>query len=264
VVCRQLVKGNKRGEEVFYVDVPKKAGEDWADIAALDIYGRLQTETATLGGLQKYALYSYHSGDFENHTGRFVIRLQGVEDEDEDDGLNSENPDKVGLTSQAMRHAEAYSKTMAGMVLGMVSGYQAMITRQSTMIEKLMEEKIGNLDAIQELMNDKEERDVRLMTARAKARGMENLVGKLGILLPAAVNKISGKPIFPVQDSSVMMMLRGLVTSLAADEEKLKALAQILNPEQSVAFMNILEAVSARTDENGLPTSLRDQEKKED
>lgn len=259
VVCHQLVKGNRRGEEVFHLDAPKKLGEEWADNAAMEVYGKLQIETATLGGLQKYALYAYHTGDNDQHSSRFVIKLQGTND-DEGDDLDSEAPDKGGLISQNMRHTEAMAKIVAAMIPTMVSGYSSMIQRQASMldrqsgmIEKLLADKIEGIETMRQLGDEAEEREIRLVQARAKARGVENLVGKLGLLLPAAANKIAGKPIFPVQDASVMMMVKGLFTSLASNEEKLKQLAAIMQPEESVAFMNILEEVSAKTDDNGLP-----------
>lgn len=259
VVCHQLIKGNRRGEEVFHLDAPKKLGEDWPDSAAMEIYGKLQLEVATLGGLQKYALYAYHSGDNEMHSSRFVVKLQGTDDEEGDD-LDSESPDKGGLVSQNMRHTEAMAKIVAAMIPTMVSGYQSMIQRQASMldrqsgmIENLLKDKIDGIETMRQLGDEAEEREIRLVQARAKARGVENLVGKLGLLLPAAANKIAGKPIFPVQDASVMMMVKGLFTSLASNEERLKQMAAIMQPEESVAFMNILEEVSAKTDENGLP-----------
>lgn len=246
VVCRQLVKGNKRGEEVFYIDVPKKAGEDWCDTAALEIYGKLQTETATLGGLQKYALYAYHSGDNEAHTSRFVLRLQGLDEDEDEDGLNSESPDKTGLTSQAMRHAEVYAKTMSGMVMQLMGSYQATISRLAAMNEKLLDDKLENIETISEMMESRDERDVKIMQGKAKAKGIQELVGKLGVLLPAAVNKMAGKPLFPVEDSSLMMMTRALFTSMAANPEKLDKLMAMLSPEEGVAFMNLYEQISAK------------------
>jgi hypothetical protein len=244
VTVRQLVKGNRRGEEVLTLEVPGKAGEDWCDTAALDIHGKLSTEAATLGGLQKYALYAYHSGDNENHTSRFVIRLQNDDDEDGGDGLNSENPDKTGLVSQSMRHTEVFAKTMSGMVMALMGSYQATISRQNSMIEKLLEEKMTGMESMQEMMEAKDERDVRMIQARAKARGIEDLVGRLGVLLPAVANKVAGKAIFPVEDSSMMMMTRSLVTSIMADPERAEKLLALLPPEQGIALMNLYESIS--------------------
>lgn len=251
IVVRQLVRGNRRGEEVMTVEVPAKAGEDWCDTAALDIHGKLTTEAATLGGLQKYALYAYHSGDNENHTSRFVIRLQNDDDADESDGLNSENPDKQGLVSQAMRHAEVYAKTMSGMVMALMGSYQSTISRQGSMIEKMLEEKMQGMEAMQEMIDAKDERDVKMIQARAKAKGIEDLVGRLGVLLPAVANKVTGKPIFPVEDTSLMMMTRSLITSIMADPERAEKMLALLPPEQGIALMNLYETIS---------TSQREQE----
>lgn len=254
----QLIRGNRRGEEVLTVEVPQKAGEDWCDTAALDIHGKLATEAATLGGLQKYALYAYHSGDNENHTSRFVIRLQNDDDSDDGDGLNSENPDKAGLTSQAMRHAEVYAKTMSGMVMALMGSYQSTISRQNTMIEKLLEEKSNGLEAMQDLIEAKDERDVRMIQARAKAKGIEDLVGRLGVLLPAVANKVSGKAIFPVEDTSLMMMTRSLVTSIMADPDRAEKLMALLPPEQGIALMNLYETISTTDKEKeGQSTALK-------
>lgn len=256
VIARHLVKGNHRGEEVFTIDVPKKAGEDWCDLAGMEMWSKLQTETASLGGLQKYALYAYHTGDNEAHTSRFIVRLQGYNDEDDADGINSENPDKTGLVSQAMRHAEVYAKAMSGMVMGLMSGYQATMSRQTAMIEKLMDDKLEGIEAVQEMMSMKDERDVKMIQARAKAKGIENLVGKLGVLLPAVANKISGKPIFPVEDSSMMMMVRALFTSMATNPERLDKLMGMLSPEEGIAFMNLYEQISAKDKEEKEETAL--------
>lgn len=254
VVCSQLVKGNKRGEEVFSLDVPKKAGDEWPDNAASEVWGKLQLETATLGGLQKYALYAYHTGDTERHTSRFVLKIQGIDD-DESDDLDSEGTGKDGQISQNMRHTEAMAKIVAAMIPTMVSGYNSMIARQSAMldrmnqtVETLMADKINGLETMRQLSDDAEEREIRLMQARAKAKGVESLVGKLGLLLPAAANKIAGKPIFPVQDQAVMMMLRGLVSSIISSPEKMQAMQKILAPEEQIVFMNLVETVSSKED----------------
>src|SRR5512137_1635134 len=198
IVVRQLTKGNKKGEEAFSLDVPKKAGDDWCDTAALEIHGKLQNEVASLGGLQKYVLYAYHSGDYETHTARFIVRLQGLTEEDEEEGFNSEGPDKAGLVSQSMRHSEASNRTMVALVQGLAGTFQSTISRLTAMNEKLLEDKIEGMELIQAMQEDRDNREAKAMTARAKAKGVEQLVSRLSLLAPALVNKVAGKPIFPV------------------------------------------------------------------
>jgi hypothetical protein len=256
VSIRQLTKGNKKGEEAFSIDVPKKAGDDWCDTAALEIHAKLQNEVASLGGLQKYALYAYHSGDYENHTARFIIRLQGVSDDEDEEGLNSEGPDKTGLVSQAMRHTEAANRTMVALVQGLVGTYQSTISRLASMNEKLLDDKISSIELIQEMQEDKDNREARSLSAKAKAKGIENLVGRLGLLLPAVANRVAGKPIFPVEDTSLMMMVRSLFTSMATNPEKLDRLMSLLSPEEGIAFMNLYEQISAKDKEEAGKASL--------
>lgn len=258
VVCSQLIKGNKKGEEVFSLDVPRKATDEWPDSAAMEVWGKLQIETATLGGLQKYVLHAYHTGDNERHTSRFVLKLQGIDD-DEGDDLDSEGTGKDGQIAQQMRHSEALAKVNAGMMSTMVTGFNAMIGRQSSMLERqsamietLLADKIAGIESMRQLSDEAEEREIRLIQSRAKAKGVEKLIDRLGMLMPAAVNKIAGRAILPDRDPALMMLVKGFITSVAADDKKMEALASILSPEQAVAFMNILEEVSAK-DENGLP-----------
>jgi hypothetical protein len=250
VVVRQLTKGNKKGEEAFSLDVPKKAQDDWCDTAALEIHAKLQNETASLGGLQKYALYAYHSGDFENHTARFIVRIQGVSDDEDEDGLNSEGPDKTGLVSQAMRHTEAANRTMVALVQGLVGTYQSTISRLAAMNEKLLDDKLASMEMMSELQEDNDNREAKGTIAKAKAKGVQELVGKLGLLLPALANKVSGKPIFPVEDSSMMMMVRSLFTSMATNPERLDKLMSMLSPEEGIAFMNLYEQMSTRNEKD--------------
>lgn len=246
IVVRQMTKGNKKGEEAFSVDVPKKAVDDWCDTCALDIHAKLSNEVASLGGVQKYALYAYHSGDFDNHTARFIIRMQGVTDDDESEALDSEGPDKTGLISQCMRHTEASNRTMVALVQGLVGSYQSTISRLAAMNEKLLDDKVENMELIQEMIESKDDREAKAMTARAKAKGVEQLVGRLSLLAPALVNKVAGKAIFPVEDSSLMMMTRSLITSIMADPERAEKLMAMLAPEQGIALMNLYEQVSAQ------------------
>ena len=133
---------------------------------------------------------------------------------------------------------------MSGMVMALMGSYQSTISRQNTMIEKLLEEKSTGLEAMQEMIEAKDERDVRMIQARAKAKGIEDLVGRLGVLLPAVANKVSGKAIFPVEDTSLMMMTRSLVTSIMADPDRAEKLMALLPPEQGIALMNLYETIS--------------------
>jgi hypothetical protein len=87
-----------------------------------------------------------------------------------------------------------------------------------------------------------------------KAEAIKSIGDRIGMFIPAIANKVAGQALFPVQANAVMMMVKGLVTSIAGDEQKMTQLMGLLSPEQSVVFMNVLEEVSKNVGENGLPT----------
>lgn len=254
VVVRHIVNG-KRGDEVFYRQVPKRVKDDWCDTGAAEIYQALVTEAHSLGGLQKYACYAFSSEDNENHFSRFVLRIQGHDEEDEDHNpLDSEGPDKRGLTSQAMRHAEAFAKIQTSSQMTTTATLQGLVSQLGGMVTELMDARRKDFEVLEEAMSRKSEREIELMKAQARAKALGAIGERLGLFLPAVANKIAGQNLFPVQANAVMMMVKGLVTSIAGDEEKMTAMMKLLSPEQAVVFMNVLEEVSKNVGDNGLPT----------
>jgi hypothetical protein len=243
LVCRHLVKGNKQGEEVFRINVPEGASDKWATSGATDIYNRLQREASTLGGLQKWAIYAYADSDFNNHFSRHLIRIQGTESEDES-SLDSEGPDKSGLTSQAMRHTEAAIKLLVSGAATVQQSMQNMLDRQSTLIENLFEQRVETLTEMTEMLERREEKELINKRETAKIDAIKDLAGKGSLLLPAIINKIAGSQILPVPQNGVMLMAKSLMTSIASSEEKLLAMSKILSPEEMAAFINLYESVS--------------------
>jgi hypothetical protein len=243
IQCCHVTHGSKKGEHVFDVKVPKSANDDWADSTGLELYSRLQLEVSNLGGLQRYVLYAYHSGDNERHTARFVVRFEGT---DEDDELTTETPTKEGLLAQLMRHNEVQQKVLVSMMGTLSQTSQSIISRLTAMNENLLNDKLESIEAMQAITADKDEREVKLIQAKAKARGVEDLVGRLGLLLPAIANKVAGQTIFPVQESAVTMMTKALVTSLATDEKRMEQFVAIMKPEEVVAFSNLFQALNTQ------------------
>jgi hypothetical protein len=241
IQCCHIVHGSKRGEHVFDVKVPKAANDDWAESTGIEIYSRLQLEVSNLGGLQRYVLYAYHN---DRHTSRFMVRFEGT---DEDDELTSEAPTKEGLLAQLMRHNEVQQKALVSMMGTLSQASQSIIGRLTAMNEKLLEDKLDTIETMQALTSDKDDRDVKMIQAKAKAKGVEELVGRLGLLLPAIANKLAGQQVFPVQESAVTMMTKALVTSLATDEKRMEQLITLMKPEEVVAFSNLFQALNTPT-----------------
>lgn len=243
--------GSKKGEQVNYLDVPKKANDDWCDNTALEIYTRLQSEASTLPGLQQYAVYAYCAGDSENHVSRFLLRMQGADNSDDD--MVTETPDKGGLTAMSMRHTEAQAKINVSLVMTTQAAQSQLIARQATMLERLMDMRFASMEREEELVTRKHEREIELMQAESKAKAIREIGSKLGLFIPALMNKVAGQQLFPVQANAVLMMTKGLLTGIASDESRMAQFMTFLKPEEAVAFMNILEEVSRKIDDAGLP-----------
>jgi hypothetical protein len=247
VTVRQIVKGNKRGEEVFSVDVPKKAKDEWAGTAAIDLYMRLQSEAAVLQGLQKWAIYSYFSDDNENHISRFLVSIQGTEEEKDD--LELESADRGGLTHQAMRHAEAFAKLTITSQMGAYQALQSQVARQATLIEKLLDQRMSTIDMVEELVQHKQDHEIRAMKETAKAETLREAGKRItGLIMPAIANRIAGKESVNVKRDSIMLMMKGLMTSVMASEERAQSIMANLGPEEQIAFMNVYEELSKATE----------------
>jgi hypothetical protein len=251
LIACQLIN-NKRGEDVFYIDVPeKKAGDQWAEETALDVWGRVAADAAGLPGLQRYAVYSYFSDDPDHHTSRTIITVEGGGESDDSNPLASEGPDKLGLTSQAMRHTEALAKINVSGQMTMIQGYQTLVGKLSGMVEKLLDQRQAGIDREYENVTRQQQHEIELTQAQARAKAIEKLGDKLGLFLPALANKIAGQQLFPVQANAMMMMLKGFVTSIASDEHKMKTIMGVLDPEQQVVFFQMMEEMT-KTDDKGL------------
>lgn len=254
IVVRHLT-GAKRGDEVFFRNIPKKLKDQWADSAAMDIFTSLNAEAHSLGGLQKYALYAFSNADNENHFSRHVLRIQGGDTDEDEDGLGSEQPtDRKALQAQSWRHIEVLMKTHVSAQMTIVSAYQSLVQTLSSQNTELLEARKRDFEVIESALSHQSEREIEQMKAKTRAEAMRAVGDKLGLFLPAMLNRVAGKNLFPVEANAVMMMAKGLFTSLAADETKMQQLMSILGPEQQIVFFNLLEEVSKNVGENGLPT----------
>lgn len=254
VVVRQIVKGNKQGEEAFTVEVPKKAKEDWCGTAALDIYTRLGAEASVMTGYQKYALYAFFNHDTTNHVSRHLVGIQGTDDEEE--GFETEGPDKEGLLRGTQRHLEVAMKINAGQTMTVTQSQGALIGKLTTMVESLLDKRAESLDVMMEMIEQRHEREITAIRERTKAAAMEGIANRVrDIILPAIANRITGADQTAVKRDALMLMVKGVLTSIASNEAQMTQFMSILTPEQQIGVMNLLETLSAKTNADGSPVA---------
>jgi hypothetical protein len=252
VVVRQIVRGNKQGEEAFVVEVPKKAKEEWCSSAALDLFTRLQAEAPVLSGYQKYALYAFFNHDTANHVSRHLIGIQGSDEEEE--GYETEGPDREGLLRGAQRHLEVAMKINAGQNMTVTQSQASLIGKLTTMLETSLEKQAASLDMLAELIEQRQQHEINAIKERTKAQAMEGIAKRVqDIIIPAIGNRITGADQTAVKRDALMLMTKGVLTAIASDETRMGKLMAMLSPEEQIGFMNLLETLSAKTNPDGSP-----------
>lgn len=246
VIVRHVHNKSKVGDEMANFDVPKLAerSEDWAEDLGREIVNTLTVEAAQFGGMQHYAAYSVYS-DAEKPVNRCILSIQGTISED-DDGLLSEPPTKEGMVAQAMRHQEANARILMATVGSMTESMRRQNERLSSMVEKLLTDKFENAEAMIEMLDQKQARDIELMKEKAKANAFEEGIKTVKMLGPAVLNRVLGAKVLPESQSGLSQVARALYGSLT--QEQVANLSKTFTQEQLIQFFSIGETL-ADTDE---------------
>jgi hypothetical protein len=240
VLVRHIVPGNRLGEEVASYEVPEDAGEGWANAEAVRIYDKLAAEASTLGGMQRWCLYAY-CAEADGHVDRHLVRIQGTGDDAP--GFDSEGPDKAGLVSQSMRHAEAFARINLSAQATNVQSLERLVGMLAERNEQLTKRNFEMVESFASLLDKKHEREIDLRMVDAKARALEGGLEKAGILVPAIVNRLMGKEVLPIQNAGTLALAKQLFASIASTPGQIEKLAQTLSPEQMVGFVTLAESV---------------------
>lgn len=244
ITVRHIVNKNKVGDEMHAVDVPQEGSEnrseDWERELATDLLSALTMEASQFGGMQHYACYS-HFTDAEKPVNRCIVSIQGTMDENNDDGLLSEGPDKAGLVGMAMRHQEANARILTGSLVQILDSYRRQNDRLMTMNEKLLESRFELLESMAEVVDDKHKRMLEAKKEDAKIKGIEEGVTMLKQMVPVLVNQATGRRVLPESLSGVAPLAKSFFGSLT--EEQHAALAQVLRKDQIIQFFSMAETL---------------------
>jgi hypothetical protein len=201
-----------------------------------------------MGGMQRYVIESWHD-DGETASARFAVRVQGYDpDMDNLDSEDAEPPTRSGALSQQMRHNEVIMKTLVAGMGGAIQSLQRSAARNAELVETLMAQRMEDFKVVEEALSHKHERELSMMEQTAEIERKDKLIEKGLTLLPAVVNRISGRELVAAP-SPRDAMLKGLVDTLTPDQ--LNAIAGQLNPEQQIVLLEMLQAFQ-RDDETKL------------
>ena len=242
-VLRTYAAGTK-GQEIESFDLDEGIMVDDADQFAEQISTRAQIDADGNGPtMQRYCVLAYVKGNAAP-SARFVFRLKGETDIDLDDESGEEAPTTKGLLAQLMRHNEAIMR----LALQGSTAHTNIMTRQMEATnrtnEHLLDERTKMFAALEEAKSTEHVRTMDLMLTTGEQERKDKALEKMMSLVPLVVNRLVGVKVMPGKDDPLMMLLEPLISSLKP--EQFSAIAQQLDPQQQLTFVEILRTFQAR------------------
>jgi hypothetical protein len=254
IIIRHGTATSRLGQILFAIDVPTEIDEsnnwnDWITEVINEIDNTAQADAdGSSAGVEKYVIQVLHGDDIKP-SASFNIRMAG-ESSPEDDGILSEPATKTGLLSQTMRHLEAVMRSNTMVNAHALTQFQKTISRQETMIEKLVEEKFNSIGVVEELLSQKQERDLEAAKVGQKMELQEKLFDKGMLLLPTIVNKVAGgngQKLLPEHTTPLEQQISSLMGTIT--EEQLNQLKTVFTTEQLVVLLDMFNNVGEKQEQ---------------
>lgn len=242
-VLKHVGAGNKLGSEVCAIAVPKnpaQRGDDFVEATIGELEATANQDAGGLGGVQSYVVQAYFHGE-EKPLARYTFKVQGADDDDEGGSMSSEPPNKVGITSQLMRHQEAIFRTAVmsnSQVVGTLMRQNQML---ADMVEKFMADRVDSVNVLEQMLSRKQERELEVQQATAKQAMLQDAFDKVMTLAPVVVAKIAGKGVVPGVESPIEVQIKGFLETITPDQ--LETLSGALKPEQQLALAEMYQAL---------------------
>lgn len=245
-VLKQIEPGNKTGPEILSIDIPEKKEDrtpDWIEQTINDFINDAESDAMEHPNASSihYVVQSFFHKRPKTATSRCVFRVEGSSVDEEDEQGHA--PTKQGLLGQLMRHTQELTKYNTQATGAMLTSMSRALESASQANEKLLNEKFGNLQVMEDMISQQHDRNLSTMKAEHHQTMMTDLYQKIALIAPHAINKMVGQKVLPEAASTESIMVRNLVESFSPDQ--LVQIQSVLKPEQMVVFGEIV-----KTDEN--------------
>lgn len=165
---------------------------------------------------------------------------------------------QASVIGQMMRHTENKERLHNQSMHQVMAVQRDTISRLSSQNENLLASHTSLIDAKEKLKSKEHERAIELRKIQRTEERTEQVLSKVMMLAPVAMSAIAqkflgGKAQMGPQSPDVIMLLDAMKELiLSIDDTQMPMLAQILRPEQVVAFQKAIEtfAVVEETKEN--------------
>jgi hypothetical protein len=243
ISLRHVSAGQKVGSEIHQFQVsPQMTGYDIEALATnIETYATDDASGMQDGSTQRYVLLPFFENDKDKPHGRLVFAVGGDSFGEDGNELVSEAPNQRGLTSQLMRHNEAMAKML---VLGMQSVMQSQqrtIVQQSQQLEHVSDKHFEAVALIEEMSSNKHERDLEAKRLDLKQQMQIETFQNVKMLVPAVVNRLSGKKVMKEPVTPQQMLLKKFMDSIKPDQFQ-KWLNE-MNTEQRIAIMELYQSM---------------------
>lgn len=224
--CTGFSLVHMRGGQEVELKTIKIGSRQWEpkDLAEL-FESTAETFAGGVPGTQQFQVMAFYD-DNERPQSFYPFRKTC---DPEHDGITTEPPTPTGQLSQMMRHLEAKERMTSQYTVSIFSILERTVKVQADRIAALEKEQFDAVDLAKEMIlksaSENHGREMELLKAKQSAGDREKVLA----LLPAVVNRVTGKEIFPqsTADSALFENLAGSLT-----EKQVQQLSSILTPEQ--------------------------------
>jgi hypothetical protein len=212
-----------------------------AESIADEILEDIEEDVRLFDGVQNYVVLFYKPGE-RDYVRRKQVQVKGKSEKTTDAIERSEPPTEKGVTSMSMRHLETRAADVTQRERIVAQQNEMLITRLSSMVERLADVFPRVLGAEQALIDRTEERKLEIRRAEKQdklvERGVEQLMMYGGPLLRKLLPGPTGAAI---GDDA---MLINLLASMTPDQ--IQAFMQTLRPEQQANFVELYKSLRER------------------
>lgn len=226
----------------------------WAgtvDETASTIYEQAREHTASLGNVQRFVCNAYDRSedspterDVPFHSVAFKIEPQNLANDS--DSVSSEPATSEGLLGQLMRHNNELHRQSTHAMGTLTYHLARTVEKQSDQIEKLMADRIGTIEVMEELMSRKHDREISTQQTQAKISRDKELFEKIMQLGPVILNKLAGKEIVRQKDTILESVVVQFMDTIKPEHLDRIADSGVLDRQQMILFSTILEQVTKR------------------
>lgn len=239
--CTGFSLVHMRGGQEVELKTIKIGSRQWEpkDLAEL-FESTAETFAGGVPGTQQFQVMAFYD-DNERPQSFYPFRKTC---DPEHDGITTEPPTPTGQLSQFMRHLEAKERMTSQYTVSIFSILERTVKSQADRIAMLEKEQFDAVDLAKEMIlksaAQSHDREMELLKAKQSAGDREKVLA----LLPAVVNRVTGKEIFPqaTADTALFENLAGSLT-----EKQVQQLSSILTPEQwGLVAARLVDAVDKK------------------